>query len=337
MTTHTTQLTTRTFTITRPVGFLLEAAAEFYGGFTPGSGMAAADTSRGTLTLAFRLDKTYAAVAAELREVGKNIEVAYAGAADDDAVKNQITRMLGLDVDGDAWRAVGERDPVVGELQKEFPGFFTAAKASPYDAAAWGVISPRMQMKQAARIKIEMGEKHGDVVELKGRSYAVFPSPKQLLAVTSFKGLSEEKMLRLHGIAHAALDGTLDIDRLRALSPEKAIESLMKLPGVGPWTASHIYYRGAAIVDAFPLGEPRVFHGIAAAYGKKSVDEDEAQKIAAGWAPFRMWVSILVARHLGKTGGWNKPGLQKERAKAGAKVAKRASSKGRKPTKRATA
>ena len=43
----------------KPVGFRLSAARDYYANFTPGSGMAAADTHE-RLTLAFRLDGTFA-------------------------------------------------------------------------------------------------------------------------------------------------------------------------------------------------------------------------------------------------------------------------------------
>jgi hypothetical protein len=47
----------------------------------------------------------------------------------------------------------------------------------------------------------------------------------------------------------------------------EALAELMMLRGVGPWAASHIYFRGAAPPDALPTVEPRVLHGIASAYG----------------------------------------------------------------------
>ena len=58
------------FTIERPRGFRLGAAASFYSGFVPGSGMAAAEADGERLTLAFRLDGTYEAVVVALREQG---------------------------------------------------------------------------------------------------------------------------------------------------------------------------------------------------------------------------------------------------------------------------
>lgn len=309
-------------TFRKPLGFRLAAATDFYAGFTPGSGMAAAATD-GELVLAFGLDGTYAPVAVALREDDDSIAAECEGRVEPLVLRAQLARMLGLDADGAAWRAIGERDPVIGGLQRSFPGFFTAAKASPYDAATWSIIAPRMNMQQAARIKSAIAATHGDAVTLRGRVHHVFPAPAALATIDKVPGLAEEKCARLRGIAVAALAGKLDASRLRALGEDAALAELQTLRGIGPWAASHIYYRGVAPVDALPTVEPRVLHGLALAYGIEQPSQATYARIAEAWRPFRMWVSILLARHLARSDGWHAPGLAKERAAAGRQLARR--------------
>jgi DNA-3-methyladenine glycosylase II len=304
-----------TFSLQKPPGFRLSAASEYYANFPPGSGMAAAGLER--LTLAFRLDGTFAPVVVALREQHDQLLVELAGNADQGAVARQLGRILGLEADARAWFALGESDLVVGDLQRQFPGFLSAAKSSPYDAATWAVIAPRMNQQQAARIKQAIARELGDALELNGRTHFVFPSPEQLLALERFPGLSEEKIARLRGIAQAARDGLLDAERLRGLGEARALSELQRLRGVGPWAASHIYFRGAAPCDGLPTAEPRVLHGLAAAYRLRSPSLATFQRIAVGWRPFRTWVCVLLMRHLAATAGWNAPGLDEERARAG--------------------
>jgi DNA-3-methyladenine glycosylase II len=304
-----------TLTVPRPRGFRLQAAADFYRDFTPGSGMAAADVD--DFTLAFRLDQTFEAVAVALREEGDALVAEYEGTRNAAALRGQLGRILGLEADGDAWRAVCERDPVVGRLQGEFPGFFTACKASPYDAAIWSVISPRLHMKQAAQIKMAMAKQHGTTVSLRGRTHHVFPAPAALLELERVPGLSDEKLERCKGVAGAALAGRLEASRLRALPEAEALAELQSLRGIGPWSAGHILYRGAGPTDALPTSEPRVLHAVTHAYGIAPPSLDEYRRIAERWRPFRMWVCVLLMRHLGRTGAWNAPGLMSERAAAG--------------------
>ena len=322
-----------TLRIPRPRGFSLHAASDFFSGFVPGSGMApaTADAASGGLTLVFRLDRTFDAVAVALREEGDDVVVDYAGSSAversrelaDAAVTRQVARILGLDADAEAWTSLGRRDPVVGRLQAEFPGFFTAAKPSPYDAATWGIIAPRMPIAAAAKLKMTIARDHGDAVTLRGRTHHVFPSPQAVARIDRVEGLPDEKLARLKGIARAALEGRLDAERLRAMAEADALDELQSMRGVGPWTASHIFYRGAAPHDGLPTAEPRVLHGLAYAYGLDSPSQETFERLAENWRPLRMWVCILLSRHLARAGGWNAPGLARERAAAGRKLATR--------------
>jgi DNA-3-methyladenine glycosylase II len=310
-----------TFTIAKPQGFRLAAAAAFYADFTPGSGMAAAALDH--LTLAFHLDRSFEPVAVALREQGAALRLDIAGTKDQAAVKAQVERILGLEANAEAWLALGERDKVVAGLQRRFPGFFTAAKASPYDAATWSVIAPRLNQRQAANIKQAMARELGERIELLGRVHHVFPRPAVLAELPCFPGLSEEKVARLRGVGQAAQTNLFDAERLRALGEQRALQELQTLRGIGPWAASHIYFRGAAPMDELPTAEPRVLHGLASAYRLDTPSEEVFRRIASGWRPFRMWVCVLLMRHLAQSGGWHAPELSRERAAAGRQLLRR--------------
>jgi DNA-3-methyladenine glycosylase II len=312
----------------KPTGFSLRAAGAFYDSFTPGSGMAAAGGTTG-LDLVFRLDGTFTPIGVSLSESARTVTLRISGTRDADAVRRQVTRMLGLDADGEAWWEVGRRDPVVGRLQREFPGFFTASKSSPYDAATWAVISPRLSIAAAATVKRRIAREHGDVVIIDQREHCVFPSPRALLQLRDVDGLSDEKIARLHAVAEAALAGKLDGERLRTMPQEAALAELQKIRGIGPWGASHIYVRGAAPRDALPTVEPRVIRGWAAAAGLSSPTVDAFVRAGEAWRPFRTWVAVLMARHLARSGGWNAPGLAGERARA---IRRGSRARGRLPT-----
>ena len=62
---------------------------------------------------------------------GDRVTAAVQGDADPEAVRVQLMRLLSLDVDGRAFPSVGERDSVVGELQRRYPGLRPAGFGSP--------------------------------------------------------------------------------------------------------------------------------------------------------------------------------------------------------------
>lgn len=288
-------MTQTTFHLEAPFGFSLAAAAEFYAGFSPMGG--AAQREAQSLQLVFLLDGTFTPVSTRLTQQGRTLEVKVVGAEDELRVGMQLSRMLGLDANGDAWLELGRREALVGGLQRSFPGFFTAGFPSPWEAGVSGVLSHRSSMKQASSIRRALSKAHGTEVD----GVFALPTPRQVLATKGFASIPEAKWKVLQGLARAALDGMLDAERLRAVPPEFALAQLQTLHGVGPWTAAHMLLRGATAQDVLPLSEPRVARAFAHVSGRP---ERELVARAEAWRPFRMWVSILLVRELVRAGKW---------------------------------
>ena len=167
------------------------------------------------------------------------------GEADVGVVCAQVGRVLSLDVDGSGFPEVGEREPVVRNLQTRYPGLRPVLFYSPYEAAAWAIIGQRIRIVQAAKIKSRMAEELGTAVEIRGGFAHAFPGPSRLLELEAFPGLTPVKVERLKSLAEAALEGKLDAGYLRSLLVEEAFEELQRLPGIGPFSAELILLRGA--------------------------------------------------------------------------------------------
>ena len=90
-------------------------------------------------------------------------------------VRAQVARILSLDIDGRDGPRVGKRDLVMGRLQACYPGLRPVCFFSPYEAAAWALISHRIRITQAARIKARLAEELGPAVEIHGRKEHAFP------------------------------------------------------------------------------------------------------------------------------------------------------------------
>jgi len=293
------------FTIDVDEDFSLAAAGEFLRGFKPAAGGAAAQAQ--SLSLGFLLDRTFAPVAVHLEQTGRRITGEASGPAAQ--VAPQVERMLSLDVDARSWPALGRKDPVVGALQKRYAGFRAVCFPSPYEAALWGILAQRVSMAQASRMKEKLARAHGTVLTAGGAEVIVPPPPPALLELDTFAGIPDEKLVRMRGIAEAALEGRLDAARLRALPEEAALAELSGLRGVGAWTAAHILYRGAGLADALPGGEPRVLRAVKEAYDLPRVPSARRfAEIAETWRPYRMWVAILLVRSIAGTEAWSARG-----------------------------
>jgi DNA-3-methyladenine glycosylase II len=214
-------------------------------------------------------------------------------------IRAQVERILSLDVDGSGFPAVGERDPVVGEVQRRYPGLRPVGFWSPYEAAAWTIIGHRIRITQAAAIKARMAERLGEPVSFGGRVVHAFPSPQRLAELDTFPGLAGRKPEWLRSLALAALDGRLDAARLRAMPHEEAMADLKRLPGIGDFSAGLTLLRGAGDPDAVAYQEPRLGRAVALAYGLPGqATPEQVRQISENWRPYRTWVTLLLRTQL---------------------------------------
>jgi DNA-3-methyladenine glycosylase II len=281
------------FTITPRGPFSLAAAERFFGRWEGATGT---ETTGDTLRVAFLVDDWSGAAGLIVsQDDGGDIQaeiVATTGSPDPARVQAQFARVLSLDHDATGYAALGERDPVVGRLQRSADHLRPVLFHSPYEAACWAIVSSRIQQRQAQRLRARISEQ----LEVDGVALDIWPAPERLLARESIDGLPATKVERLHAIARAALDGDLDVERLRALDPEEASAVVQKLPGIGPFWAALILLRAVGPTDELTLGEPRMRRAAARAYDRPELerDDDALVALAETWRPYRTWVSVLL-------------------------------------------
>ncbi len=225
------------------------------------------------------------------------VELQTVGGADEGDALRQIARVVSLDHDGEEFMRVGDRDPVIGQLQRAHPGQRPVLFHSPYEAAAWSIISARRQASQAAGVRAGIGERFGADFDLAGQTLHAFPQPEALAsAPDDLPGLNATKISRLRGVAQAALAGELDVERLHELGPERAYEDVQRLNGIGPFYAGLMVLRASGFADAMLLTtEPKVLTHTARFYGLEQPPSLERfAELAEAWRPFRTWTTVLI-------------------------------------------
>jgi DNA-3-methyladenine glycosylase II len=116
-------------------------------------------------------------------------------------------------------------------------------------------------------------------------------------------GFSWQKSLYCRLLARAVLDGALDLPRLASLSDDEARAELLKLKGVGAWTAEVYLLRALLRPDAWPAGDLAL--QLAARQVKRLSARPTAAELdalAEPWRPRRavaarlLWLQYLEGR-----------------------------------------
>ncbi len=226
----------------------------------------------------FRVEGDWSRAEVDVEQHGTSARITVRGGGDLDAAAAQVSRFLSLDVDGRDWPKVGERDPIIADAQKRLPGLRPCGFYSPYEAAAWSVLSQRIRIVQAAKLHKELVRDHGDD--------GAFPSPAQLRSAELT--LPGRKVEYLRAVAEAALDGLFDGAALRAMPAQEAMDQVQQVKGLGPFAAELVVIRGANAPDVAPTSERRLADEIVHRYGTGATLEDVADK----WRPFRTWAAV---------------------------------------------
>jgi DNA-3-methyladenine glycosylase II len=272
--------------------FSLAAAAAF--GFGPNTGRPY--PAEAVMRLAFVADDMRHQVGVLIsQQPGGDLIADFGETASLTAAEQQVRRILSVDRPAGDWIAAGRRDTVLGSLQAAHPGLRPVLFHSPYEAAAWAMLSQRRHRSQATALRHRISAQIGQQFDLGGHTEHAFPVPDRLLGLTEFPGLEPRRLERLHGVAGAALDGRLEPGRLAAMGTDEAMAELRAIPGLGPVYAGLVLLRSTGVTDALTLSEPRLPRYLQHYYGLAEVPDAEAiRRLADPWRPFRTWATVLV-------------------------------------------
>ncbi len=132
-------------------------------------------------------------------------------------------------------------------------------------------------------------------------------SPQNFLELTDEElkqiGFSRQKTRYGRALAKAILDGSLDLSGLGKLDDQEAKEQLMKVKGIGPWTADIYLLMALGRPDIWPPGDLALEIAIQRVKGlSKRPTLEEARKMSEEWRPWRA-VAARLLWHFYLSGG----------------------------------
>lgn len=169
-----------------------------------------------------------------------------------------------------------------------------AASRGPFEALVEAIVSQQLSIKAADTIFARF------VALTPGRK---FPTPREVLKMPTAKmracGLSKMKVGFIKDLARKTLDGTLDFKRMDAMSDAEVIEHLVKVKGIGQWTAEMFLIFSLQRDDVFSYGDLGLRNAMQKIYKmKKAPTPAQAERITAKWRPYRslgsryLWASL---------------------------------------------
>ncbi len=209
-------------------------------------------------------------------------------------IVTRVKRQLDLDADVEAIDAQLGQDPVLAPLVAARPGLRVPGAWDPFELAIRAILGQQVSVAAATNLAGRTAALYGEPLRLEdgeappGLTH-VFPSPAQLVSADA--GVLRMPRSRAATIAGLAAAIEAEPGFLKPFRPlDEAIETLCRLPGIGPWTAHYIAMRALREPDAFPAGDLGLRKAAADADGVPSQKALEARSQA--WRPWRAYAAM---------------------------------------------
>lgn len=124
------------------------------------------------------------------------------------------------------------------------------------------------------------------------------PKPNDVLEVPVEKlrsvGLSNSKANYVRNVAEAVSSGSLILDQFEKMTDEEIKKELVKIKGIGPWSAEMFLMFSLKRPDVFSVGDLGLRTAIEKLYGIKRDNLKRIEKLAESWRPHRTLASRLL-------------------------------------------
>ncbi|OJJ18709.1 hypothetical protein BKI52_24200 [marine bacterium AO1-C] len=182
-------------------------------------------------------------------------------------------------------------------MQTKYNGLRLMGIENLFETLGWTIIGQQINLKFAYTLKRSLVEHWGKKLTHQGQAYYIFPEPATIAAlkVEDLRALkfTTRKAEYLIGVAQLFAQNQLSKSGLLALaSEEKILAELLKIRGIGKWTAHYAMMKCLRTANNIPYGDTGLYTALnnLKNLGKRATIEE----IDAVYASFEGWKSYLT-------------------------------------------
>jgi AraC family transcriptional regulator of adaptative response / DNA-3-methyladenine glycosylase II len=209
-------------------------------------------------------------------------------------IVRRVRRIFDLDADLGAVAVVLAQEPLLEKALRRRPGLRVPGGWDGFEVAVRAVLGQQISVAAATTFASRLVDAYGRRRE-DGRPGLdrEFPTPAALSeAPVESIGVPKSRAATIRSLAAAVMDGRVSFSAGQRLSD--FVDSLVALPGIGPWTAHYLAMRGLGQPDAFPAGDLVLQQMLG---GEKRLSERETEARSQAWRPWRAY-AVLHLWHL---------------------------------------
>jgi DNA-3-methyladenine glycosylase II len=182
------------------------------------------------------------------------------------ALEQYIREWFDITTDLKPFYALAEKDVLLKDLVKKFYGYRIVGQPDLFESLAWAIIGQQINLQFAYTLKQRFVEQFGEKLIFGEEDYHLFPRPEAVALLKDEHLLplqfSRQKSKYIIILAEAFASGEISKEKIKGLPLADAKEQLMKIKGIGNWTANYAMMKTFHYPDAFPLEDAGVHNAI---------------------------------------------------------------------------
>jgi AraC family transcriptional regulator of adaptative response / DNA-3-methyladenine glycosylase II len=205
-------------------------------------------------------------------------------------IVTRLRAMFDLAADTSAIAQHFRRDLVLGRLVSKYPGLRVPGAWDGFELAVRAILGQQVSVAAASTLAGQLAQKLGEPLSVSepGGLTVVFPTA-EALANASLPGLPRVRARAIRSLAQAVVSGRVTFSG----TEEATLASLVRIRGIGEWTAQYVAMRALREPDAFPANDLALLR--AAGQGSP-LTTSALRERAEQWRPWRAYAAVYLWR-----------------------------------------
>ncbi|MNO32159.1 DNA-3-methyladenine glycosylase [compost metagenome] len=181
---------------------------------------------------------------------------------------------------------LGSVDPVLGAAMARMGKVERVIIPDLFTALIYAIVGQLISVKAVRTIWTRMQHQFGEI------------TPQQLAIHTADEiqgcGMTMKKATSIHDIANLVAQGDIKLEELYGLSDQEVIQRLLKLKGIGKWTAEMMLINCMERPDVVSWGDIAIRRGMMKLYGLDTLTKAQFEQYRLQYSPLGSVASIYL-------------------------------------------
>jgi len=207
------------------------------------------------------------------------------------ALLSRLRHLFDLTARPDQIAAQLMKDETLARSVKKNPGLRVPGAFDGFETAVRAVLGQQVTVKGATTLSCRFADAFGEKFPTPFPQLTRLSPTARRVAKCSVEDIARLGIISARAASIIALARAFDSGALRldpGDNPETAIEKLLEIPGIGPWTAQYLAMRALHWPDAFPKEDIAVRNNLG------GVSAKQAEEMSRAWSPWRSYAVMHV-------------------------------------------